>query len=161
MLTPSQTQFLGLAADAAVQSEKSTGVPAPLTLAQAIFESGWGSACPGNNCFGIKSNGRGCGTVEVPTREFIAGRWTVQKLAFERYASLIDCFVDHGWLLAHGQPYATAFAKLRAVGNVDTFILEVGGKYATAPNYGQTILNFSKSLVVVAALDKARRQAMI
>ena len=71
MLTPSQVQFLTAAASAAVSCEKITGVPAALTVAQAVFESGWGSHCPGCNCFGIKANGRGCGTQLQSTRLYV------------------------------------------------------------------------------------------
>lgn len=160
MLTPPQTQFLALAATAAVQSEALTGVPAELTLPQAIFESGWGSKAPFSNCFGIKANGRGCGSFTVPTAEFIDGKRTIQTLEFEKYASLADCFSDHGWLISKGTPYAAAFAHFSADHNVDALILAVGKIYGTDPNYGPHILDFSKSATIVGALAKARAQAL-
>ena len=44
------------AAQAAKSCESSSGLPAALTLAQWIIESGRGKHCPGNNCFGIKAS---------------------------------------------------------------------------------------------------------
>lgn len=160
MLTPPQTQFLALAATAAVQSERITGVPAELTLPQAIFESGWGSKAPYGNCFGLKANGRGCGSFVIPTTEYIGGKPVIQQLAFEKYASLTDCFADHGWLISQGKPYAMAFARFKADHNRDALMLAVGKIYATAPNYGQQVLDFSKSSAIVDALAKARAAAV-
>ncbi len=161
MLTPPQALFLTLAADAAVASEKMTGVPASLSLAQSIFESGWGAHTPFNNVFGLKANGRGCGNCVVPTREFVDGQWTVQNLAFEKYASLTDCFNDHGWLISQGAPYASAFAQFKTDGNTDSLILSIGRIYATAPGYGQTILTFTKSDTIQQAILAARSRASI
>ena len=161
MLTQLQIVFLSLAADAAVASEKATGVPASLSLAQCVFESEWGAHMPGNNCFGLKANGRGCGNCVLPTREWVNGAWTIQNLAFEKYASLTDCFDDHGWLISKGPPYAAAFAQFKRDGNVAALILGVGSKYATAPGYGQTILTFAKSDTIQKALRAARAKVTL
>src|SRR5262249_18117518 len=56
MLNPKQLEFLAAASRAAVRSERLYGVPAELTLAQPILESGWGAKMPGCNCFGIKAS---------------------------------------------------------------------------------------------------------
>jgi len=64
MLSPSQLNWLHVGGLASVASERRTGVPAALSLAQSVFESGWGAHFSGlNNCFGIKANGRGIGHV--------------------------------------------------------------------------------------------------
>jgi flagellum-specific peptidoglycan hydrolase FlgJ len=55
LLTP--TDFIKLMYPFALKSEKATGVPALVTLAQAIVESGWGKSFlsrEANNFFGIK-----------------------------------------------------------------------------------------------------------
>lgn len=155
-MTPQAQAFLDLAARAAVRSQAATGVPAELTLPQAIFESAWGAHAPGNNCLGIKANGRGSGTQNIPTREFVKGQWITVPLAFEVYPSIEACFEDHGWLLANGAPYAAAWRQFKADSNTAAFILAIGKVYATAPNYGQTILAFSESPTITAALMKAR-----
>lgn len=55
MLNPVQKANLEEAARYALLSERDTGVPAALTVAQWALESSWGIAQPGNNCFGIKA----------------------------------------------------------------------------------------------------------
>ena len=53
-----QEQFIASIAEAAVESADDTGVPASVTIAQAILESYWGSsrlAREANNYFGIKA----------------------------------------------------------------------------------------------------------
>ena len=51
--------FFAMAVGPARASQKDTGVPASVTLAQAIIESGWGDAHMGDawNFFGIKAQG--------------------------------------------------------------------------------------------------------
>jgi flagellum-specific peptidoglycan hydrolase FlgJ len=61
MLTPQQEAALSQIVAAAVASERATGLPAELSAAQCIFESGWLSRMPGNNCFGIKPDDHGAG----------------------------------------------------------------------------------------------------
>ena len=159
MLTPQQVQFLNSAALAAVACEKTTGVPAALTVAQAVFESGWGSHCPGCNCFGIKANGRGCGTQLQSTSEFVNGQWTHPVLEFECYASLADCFTDHGWLISRGAPYAQVWKQFQEDHNYPQFVLGLAKIYATDPGYGGTILSFSTSTTVSNAIAAARKAA--
>jgi flagellum-specific peptidoglycan hydrolase FlgJ len=106
MLTQPQEDFLALASKSAVQSEMQTGFPAAITVAQAIYESGWGKAMPGNNALGIKSDSKGSGVQYVLTEEYLNGQWIKEPLAFETYASVADCFVDHARLITTGAPYA-------------------------------------------------------
>jgi len=66
-----QEQFIASIAEAAVESADRTGVPASVTIAQAILESYWGSsrlAHDANNFFGIKAQTRG-GTLKISYAE--------------------------------------------------------------------------------------------
>jgi flagellum-specific peptidoglycan hydrolase FlgJ len=161
-----QQAFLKTAAIASVQSQRVTGVPAELTLPQAILESGWGAAMPHFNCLGIKanSNGFGDGTFTTPTQEYVEGKWVTENLEFEAYANLTACFNDHGWLISHGAPYESAWMRYNANPSAPdalaAFILGVGGVYASAPSYGKTILLFSESPTIVDALTIARAAAV-
>lgn len=58
------TDFVKLYYKNALQSEKDTGVPALVTLAQAGLESGWGKAAYGNNFFGIKAGSSWKGNIQ-------------------------------------------------------------------------------------------------
>jgi flagellum-specific peptidoglycan hydrolase FlgJ len=55
MTRQDQLDFIASIAPAAQASEKKYGVPASVTIAQAILESAWGKRAIGNNYFGIKA----------------------------------------------------------------------------------------------------------
>ena len=156
---PSETQLVALntqIAPAAVAAERATGLPAEITTAQCIFESGWLTRCPGNNCFGIKADAHGSGVDYVLTEEFLNGEWEKMPLAFESYNSLADCFVDHSRLITQGAPYAKAWAQYRIDKNWPRLILAIGPIYATAPGYRISICNEAGSYYVTSALQAAR-----
>ena len=52
----SNKKFLDSIIDGAKEGHKLHGVPASVSLSQAILESGWGKRSPGNNLFGIKAD---------------------------------------------------------------------------------------------------------
>lgn len=159
-LTPAQQKFLEVAGKASLGCEASTEVPAALTLAQAIFESGWGAKAPGENYFGIKANGRGNGTQVLMTTEYVNGKSIQIPQRFETYASMELCFDDHAWLLAHGAPYATAWAAYQKSHDFDAFVLAIGPVYATSKSYGASILAFAKSSTIQDAITAARAEAL-
>ena len=105
-----QEQFISSIADAAVESADRTGVPASVTIAQAILESYWGSsrlAREANNYFGIKAQTRGgsAGSVWFDVWEVIGGRNVVQSQAFRAYNSVAESFVDHGLFFVENGRY--------------------------------------------------------
>lgn len=155
MLTNQQEDFLRNAAPAAVESERDTGLPASLTLSQAIFESAWGLRAPGNNLFGVKADAHGSGVEYVLTHEYLDGTWEEMPLAFETYNSVADCFIDHARLITQGQPYAAAWAQFQADGDADALARSVCARYATAPSYAEEILAEMHSQTVTVALATA------
>ena len=183
MLSPSQSDFLAIAAIAAVQSEKETKLPAALTLAQAIFESGWGSHSPGNNCFGIKAHAGVPGRQLLDTVEYFAeaeyhwftglgdGRTAVLdpghknangaekyrcKDWFAKYNDLAGCFADHARLITEAPLYQKAWKAYLEDGLYPPFVLAIGRIYAKDASYGATILSFSTGSTVAQALAKAQ-----
>lgn len=157
MPSPEQLAILNQQiAPAAVECERSTGLPAELTTAQCIFESGWLAHCPGNNCFGIKADAHGSGVDYVQTREWKTGAYITEPLAFETYASLTDCFVDHARLITEGTPYHAAWSQYAVDHNRGRLMLAIGPIYATAPGYGQQISAEAQTWYVTAALQDAR-----
>ncbi len=156
MPSPEQLTWLnGIAAPAAVSSERATGVPAELSLSQAIFESGWGERAPGNNCFGIKCDAHGSGTQYILTHEYLNGQWKETPLAFEKYNTLADCFSDHARLIQQGV-YATAWTQYQKDRDLDAFINGVAAHYATDPNYYDLIDKEAHSGTVKNSLVEAR-----
>ena len=154
----SQVEALAAITTAAVASEKATGVPAELTAAQCIFESGWLKVAPGNNCFGIKDTDRLPGSQYFLTKEYINGQWHQQRLAFEVYPSLAACFEDHGGLLASGKPYREAFKVYQSDKDLKKLCYAVASRYATAPTYGDMIWQMATSTNLTAALAAARKE---
>jgi len=157
MLTASQQQFLAMAAAAAVACERDTKLPAAFTLAQAIFESGWGSSMPGNNCFGIKPDHHGSGIQYCLSAEFVNGTWEKKPEAFEKYATLADCFIDHARLLTLGDPYIAAWAQYLQDQDLAGFVGRVGAVYGTDPKYREKIWEEMHSQSVIEAIASARK----
>lgn len=159
MLTPKQQQFLVMAAGAAVASERATKLPATLTVAQAVWESGWGSRMPGNNCFGIKPDHHGSGVQYFVSNEFINGAWRKESEAFEKYDTLADCFNDHARLITQGAPYQEAWERFLQDGDVDGVAARVSKVYGTDPQYAEHMLNMMHSQAVSQAVAAARVMA--
>jgi flagellum-specific peptidoglycan hydrolase FlgJ len=138
-----QEQFISSIAEAAVESADRTGVPASVTIAQAILESYWGSsrlAREANNYFGIKAQTRGgsAGSIWFDVWEVIGGRNIVQSQAFRAYNSIADSFVDHGLFFVENPRYAPAIA---AKADPQRFAREINrAGYATDPSYASKLI---------------------
>ncbi len=109
-------------------------IPASITIAQWMVESGYGHHMPAgsNNPFGIKAVG-GQPYVEARTREVVHGQSVMMVQRFRKFDSLAEAFDEHGKLLATGRPYAPARQKLP---DPFGFADALTGVYATDPNYG-------------------------
>jgi flagellar protein FlgJ len=138
-----QEQFIASIAEAAVRSADETGVPASVTIAQAILESYWGSsrlAREANNYFGIKAQTRSgsAGSILFDVWEVIGGRNVVQTQAFRAYRSIEESFIDHGRFFVENSRYAAAMA---ARDNPRQFAREVNrAGYATDPSYASKLI---------------------
>jgi flagellum-specific peptidoglycan hydrolase FlgJ len=138
-----QEQFIASIAEAAVESADETGVPASVTVAQAILESYWGSsrlAREANNFFGIKAQTRNgpAGVVWFDVWEVIGGRNVLQSQAFRAYNTAAESFVDHGRFLLDNGRYAAAMA---ARGDPRQFARELNrAGYATDPSYASKLI---------------------
>ncbi|OYT69948.1 MAG: hypothetical protein CFK52_12530 [Chloracidobacterium sp. CP2_5A] len=123
-----------IAADA-IRSQRATGVPASVTIAQAILESGWGRSAltrQANNYFGIKGTGP-AGSVTMRTREVFNGREVYVNAQFRKYNSAAESFADHAQFFIRNSRYATA---MRHTNDAFRFAAEIHrAGYATDPNY--------------------------
>ncbi|GEM_PF-2566110 len=141
--TESQAAFILSIARAAQASQRETGVPASVTLAQAILETYWGSsrlAREANNYFGIKARERpgSAGVVWYSVWEHIAGSDTVQNEPFRAYADLQDSFIDHGRFFAENGRYAAAMEH-RSDPRAFAHLIAAAG-YATDPSYASKLI---------------------
>jgi len=141
--TSAQQAFINLVAPGAQAGQQRYGVPAAVTIAQAIDESGWGQsglAARYNNLFGIKGDGP-AGSVTLPTSEFEGGQWVTIEAQFRVYYNVAQSITDHDELLATSGYYTRAMAD-RAI--PDAFANDLSGVYATDPNYGANLIALMK-----------------
>jgi flagellum-specific peptidoglycan hydrolase FlgJ len=134
-----QQAFINQIAPGALAAQRQYGIPAAVTIAQAIDESGWGQsqlAIQDNNLFGIKGTGP-AGSVTRPTQEDQNGQTVTVNAPFRVYANVAQSITDHSLLLATGSAYQQAMADRRSP---DAFADDLTGIYATDPNYGANLI---------------------
>jgi hypothetical protein len=142
-VTAQQQAFLDATTQAARAVARQTGVPASVTVAQAILESDWGRsqlALSANNYFGIKATSSlgNDGLVWMPTGEFDASGQAYDTISpFRAYKSLMDSMTDHDRLLLTGR-YAVA---MQVASEPRQFAqqLYVAG-YSTDPAYADKLI---------------------
>ncbi|HEX3919859.1 MAG TPA: glucosaminidase domain-containing protein, partial [Caulobacteraceae bacterium] len=130
-------------APGAIAAQQRFGVPAAVTIAQAIEESAWGQsglAAQYHNLFGIKGTGP-AGSVSLPTSEYEGGQWVTIDAQFRVYHNDAESIADHAELLATSGYYTRAMAD-RAV--PDAFANDLTGVYATDPDYGANLIALMK-----------------
>ena len=150
-------------------------------VAQAALESGWGKSAIGNNLFGITKGSSWNGAVQlVSTREYFStpnitfkapekilsvekvsdGKYLYKvKRLFRDYDSVADCLKDHSAILQKPQ-FADAW-KYRhdRTEFVKRIVDNVGGKYATDPNYVSTMNAMFRS--VLAEIGKMSEKEVL
>jgi peptidoglycan hydrolase-like protein with peptidoglycan-binding domain len=145
--------FVERAGPIARENAREFGVPASVTLAQAILESDSGRAHMGeaNNYFGIKAftrNGRidfgpiAKGFVTLQTKERVNGRTIVVNAHFRKYASMTDSFRDHSNFLRVNSRYKPAFAHTKQPDEFARAIHRAG--YATDEVYSDKLIGLMR-----------------
>ena len=137
--TAAQQAFVSLVAPGAIAAQQRYGIPAAVTIAQAIDESGWGQselATADHNLFGIKGTGP-AGSDMRPTQEYENGIWVTRTAPFRVYHNIAESIADHSQLLATGQAYQHAMAARHVP---DAFAAALTGVYATDPDYGFNLI---------------------
>jgi flagellum-specific peptidoglycan hydrolase FlgJ len=139
----SQREFILAVAPGARESHLRTGVPASVTLAQAILESDWGRSRltrEAKNLFGIKAHSRPgtAGVYHISTWEVEGGADVMRVEPFKAYVTMAESIVDHGrWF--HQQPrYARALAVRDDPRAFARAINDAG--YATDPAYSAKLI---------------------
>lgn len=145
----SNAKFIAGVVPAARKSMRQFKVPASVTIAQAILESGWGRstlASKDHNYFGMKCFGDpggiaiGCAT--YATRECEGTRCFGVRDSFRVYRNVADSFTDHGKQLATLTRYQTA---MKYAGDPNRFATEIHkAGYATSTTYAQNLIGIMK-----------------
>lgn len=146
-----QNAFLKLAVPAAQLAQRRHGVPASVTIAQAILESsnalGWGQselAKVANNFFGIKATDLKNPEhyIELPTREYLNNHIEMIEAKFARYDDPAESFEAHARLLALAHRYLPA---MQAANDAELFCMRLQQcGYSTNPSYGVTLFKLIK-----------------
>ncbi|MEN6534268.1 MAG: glucosaminidase domain-containing protein [Bryobacteraceae bacterium] len=185
-MTIAQREALLQIAEAAIASERAAGVPALLTAAQTIQESGWLAHCPGCNAFGVKAHAgherqllrtrewftdeemarflaRGDGrTAELVQPEQRSGKRRLYAVRdwFAKYATLAEGLADHARLISEGARYAEAWQQYRQDGDVEDLVKGIAPVYATDPGYADQLLRIMRMPEVRAAIAEAKVAAL-
>lgn len=166
-----QKAFLKRFAEAIVVMRRGTDardICLPVTIAQAIHETGWGRselARRYNNYFGMKTGSDWRGqVVQVETVEHVAGRDIRVKAPFRVYDSLASSLTDHVHKINEATWYSDArrhpedpgkyldglLNELDSNGAIVTAMGQKGAmSYATDPRYKEKVLRFVDSLGLV------------
>ncbi len=135
--------FISAVAPGAVAAQRRYGVPASVTIAQAIDESGWGQsklATNDHNLFGIKGTGP-AGSDSQLTQEYDNGLPVTRTASFRVYHTFGESIDDHGRLLATSEYYRQSMADRQ---HPDAFAATLTGVYATDPDYGAKLISLMR-----------------
>jgi flagellum-specific peptidoglycan hydrolase FlgJ len=128
--------------DLAIVEMHRTGIPASITLAQALHESNAGKsplATKANNHFGIKCKSYWTGDTFYHKDDDLDRRGRLIESCFRAYTSAVESFVDHSNFLKETDHYSPLFSLEK-----DDYIAWAWGLkqcgYATDPNYAVKLI---------------------
>ncbi len=129
-------EYVDLYAPIAVSEMMHSNIPASITLAQGILESGVGGSwltITGNNHFGIKCH-------ENWEGESLFYDDDAENECFRKYATPEESFIDHSQFLLKRGRYAELFTLEKTDYNSWAFGLKAAG-YATNPVYAEKLIS--------------------
>ena len=137
--------FVARMGSAAQSASAASGVPAPLILAQAALESGWGKreirgddGTQSFNLFGIKADRSWKGpVVETLTTEYVDGEPQKVRAKFRAYGSYDEAFADYAKFMTRNPRYADVLSTGDPAAAAHG--LQRAG-YATDPDYGHKLV---------------------
>lgn len=142
-MTPEAESFLLTAAAAA----KAAAHPYPAIAAcEAALESTWGKsrlAVEGNNLFGLKAPFGWLRTeaLQIPTREFLQGKWVTVMALWKRYPTQAACFIDRLDTLRFLSKSYPFYAAALASPTPEEFITNVSRSWSTDPQRAAKVLS--------------------
>lgn len=150
------TQLWNEVTKGAQEAQKKYGIPASLTLAQFMLETGGGQNFVGNNLFGIKGTGTAGSTKALTWEQGPNGPYQTYS-NFRTYKNIAESIDDHAKLLAEDPSYQ----KLQQLvqqgnNNPDQFAEALQGIYATDPAYADKLKSLLRehNLVQYDAIQK-------
>lgn len=115
-----------------------------MAACEAALESNWGQselARVGNNLFGLKQKTHPVyGTLVLPTKEFLDGRWQEVDAGFVSYESMQDCFTDRMETLRRLEGEYAHYAAALTAADADTYVREVSKTWSTDPQRADKVI---------------------
>ncbi|MEY4590793.1 MAG: hypothetical protein RL497_2869 [Pseudomonadota bacterium] len=147
--TLSKADFVQQVFKSAKIEEAKSKIPAAITTAQAILETGYGKSVPTDlyskqysyNLFGIKGIGP-AGSVSVYTHEVINGVRIKIIDKFQAYHSFEDSIAGRTDFLTKNRRYKVLFTEADPKAWAEGLQKQ---KYATDPNYAKTLISIMES----------------
>lgn len=139
-----QTDFLTRAVIAARQGGH---IFPDMAACEAALESGWGLsrlARVANNLFGQKQDrghNKGIGTLALPTREFLHGRWVVVDAFWVKFPDWAAAFAGRMEILRALSVEFPAYAHALQAANPEQFIQLVSERWSTDPERARKVLS--------------------
>ncbi len=143
-ITPTQQNYINELSKLAISEMNETGIPASITIAQAILEASWGNgelAKNANNYFGVKCQGDCTHDVYFKVDDDIDAK-TGEKIksAFRKYSSIEESFKDHSRFLRENVRYAKLF-KYNQTDYINWAIGLQDAGYATNDSYALLLID--------------------
>lgn len=143
-----ESDFIAKVTPGALATERDQKVPAAVTIAQAILESGWGTsdlATKANALFGIKANDQWSGgTYTKDTQEWDGSKYITVRAPFRAYGSWAESISDHADYLATRRVSTTGplrYAEAFKTTDPDEFARRIHkAGYATSPTYADSLI---------------------
>lgn len=137
-----QRQFLDRATAEAIKANH----PFPqMAAAEAALESSWGNSAlarDGNNLFGMKQHAHPvCGTMTLPTKEFLDGKWIACSSQWVKYPDWRACFADRLATLERLSNAYPHYAAALGAPDAQTYIAEVSKTWSTDPDRGKKVFS--------------------
>ena len=131
-------EWIELFGPVAQQDYSNTGVFASVTMAQVMYEAGWGCSDIKNNIFGIKCHGYSDCTM-ADTQEVYSGKRVSIKDSFRVYPSLAASIEDHSKFLLENPVYTESGVFSAKNYKEQIYALKKAG-YATEPTYATRLI---------------------
>jgi hypothetical protein len=140
---PNRDAFVQSMMPHALEVSRQTGLDPRLVLAQSALETGYGTAAPGNNYFGIKSHDRPGGQTLATNEAGPGGGMVPTQASFRTYQNPGESAQDYAQFLKTNGRYAPVLGAQGLDAQIDAM---AKSGYATDPQYGAKLRAIAQSL---------------
>lgn len=140
-MTLEQQQWL---TTTAAEAAKSSHIFPQMAACEAGLESAFGQSTLAKealNLFGTKAHGHPTlGVVNIPTKEFLDGQWTVVDAAWMKYDTLAACFEDRMATLRRLSAVYPHYSAALAATDSYIYVTEVSKTWSTDPSRAAKVI---------------------